>query len=126
MPRRSSVDPDFKRHVCAQIDSYITANGLTDVEAARVLGVRKQMIKPYRLGVSLPGTEAIARACIHWNLRFTYRGVELSANQFAATNGRPAAIPLQLQLPFNIPVEFEGVSETVQNVQMVVTLRRVS
>lgn len=127
MPKRSDVDPEFTRHVCAEIDLYITANGLSDAEAARVLGVRKQMIKPYRRGLSLPGTQAIARACVHWNLRFSYHGVSISASTFVPEPGRrPIAAPRQLDLPLGEPLEFQGVSESVRDLKLALTLRRVS
>jgi transcriptional regulator with XRE-family HTH domain len=126
MPKHSYVDPEFTRHICAEIDAYISQHGLTDVEAARILGVRKQMIKPYRQGRAMPGTQVIARACIHWNLRFSYQGFEISASSFVPSNGRPQAIPNQLHLPFGESMEFRGISPRVRDVQMTVSLRLVS
>jgi hypothetical protein len=126
VPKRSHSDPEFTRHVCSRIDNYIIENQITDVEAARVLGVRKQMIRPYRLGKALPGTQAIARACVHWNLTFNYQGFEISANTFASPNGKPSVVPTQLRLPFGEPLEFRGVSHGIEEIEMVVTLNRVS
>jgi hypothetical protein len=126
MPKRSHVDTDFRAHVCQQINAYIAEHGITDVEAARVLGVRKQMIAPYRRGQYLPGTEAIARACVHWHLTFSYGGIEISARTFAAQNGQPRPLPQQLELPFDEPLHFRGVSRRVQGVQLTITLRQVS
>src|SRR5579862_1575053 len=126
MPRRSQIDTEFRTHVCQRIDAYIAEHGITDVEAARVLGVRKQMVAPYRRGESLPGTEAIARACVDWNLSFNYKGIEISARTFAVQNGKPKAVPQQLELPLDEPLDFRGVSRRVQDVQMTITLRRVS
>jgi hypothetical protein len=126
MPKRCYVDPEFNRNVCAEIDAYISKNDLTDVEAARVLGVRKQMIKPYRQGLSMPGTLVIARACVYWNLRFSYQGFEISASNFVPSNGRPQGVPDQLKLPFGESVEFRGVSSSVHDVQLTVSFKRVS
>jgi hypothetical protein len=120
------VDPEFTRSVCAQIDAYISRNDLTDVEAARVLGVRKQMIKPYRQGLSMPGTQVVARACVYWNLRFNYQGFEISASNFVPSNGQPKSAPSQLKLPFGGSLEFRGVSSSVHDVQLTVSFRRVS
>jgi hypothetical protein len=126
VPKRSQVDAEFRRHVCERIDAYIREHNITDVAAANVLGVRKQMIGPYRRGESLPGTEAMARACIHWSLRFSYLGREISANDFPAQNGRPKLVEHQLELPFDEPVAFKGLSQRVQGVQLTITLKRVS
>jgi len=126
MPKRSQVDDEFRQHVCGLIDAYITEHGLTDVDAARVLGVRKQMIRPYRRCKTLPGTEAIARACIHWNLSFSYQGIEISAKFFAPQNGHLRAVPQQLELPLDEPLEFQGTSKSVRDVQLVVRLKQVS
>src|ERR1700682_6269020 len=121
MPKRSQVDPEFREHVCQRINAYITEHDMTDVEAAEVLVVRKQMIPSYRQGKTLPGTEAIARACIHWNLSFSYRGIEISAKTFAPHNGKPKAVAHQLQLAFNEPLEFRGISQRVRDVQLTIT-----
>ena len=126
MPQHSQVDPEFKNEVCGKIDRYIAEHGITDVDAARILGVRKQMIGPYRRAETLPGTEAIARACVNWNLSFSYQGFEISAATFAPRNGRPAKVPYQLELPFGEPLEFRGVSERVHDVQLTISLKRVS
>jgi hypothetical protein len=126
VPRHSQVDPDFKKHVCERIDRYIADHDMSDVEAASVLGVTKQVIGDYRRAKSLPGTEVIARVCIYWSLTFDYHGFEISAKTFASQNGKPKAVPLQLELPFGEPLEFRGVSERVQDVQLTITLRRVS
>jgi hypothetical protein len=126
MPKRSQIDAEFRAHVCQQIDTYIIEHGISDVEAARVLGVRKQMITPYRRAESLPGTEALARACVHWNLSFRYQGIEISAKTFAAQNGKPRALPRQLELPLDEPLDFQGVSSRVQSVQLTITLKQVS
>src|SRR5689334_14028940 len=124
MPRRSQVDAEFREHVCRRINAYITEHDLTDVEAARILGVREQMIGPYRQGKTLPGTEAIARACIHWNLSFSYRGIEISAKTFTPQNGKPKVLPRQLELPFHEPIEFRGMSQRVQGIQLTITLKQ--
>jgi hypothetical protein len=126
VPKRSQVDTEFRAHVCQQIDAYIIGHDITDVEAASVLGVRKQMIGPYRRGESLPGTEAIARACINWNLSFNYKGIEISARTFVAANGKPRPVAQQLELPFDEALDFRGLSHRVQNVQLTITLKRVS
>jgi hypothetical protein len=91
MPRHAQVDLEFKTHV----------------QAAFVLGVSKTAIGDYRRTLSLPGTEVIAKACIHWHLTFEYKRFAISAKSFAPQNGR-------------------GVSERVKNVEMTITLRRVS
>jgi hypothetical protein len=126
MPKRSQVNPEFRRHVSEKINAYITDNQITDVKAAEVLGVRKQMIGPYRRGEALPGTEAIARACISWNISFSYGGFEISAKTLAGSNGRPKLVARQLELPFEEPIDFLGVSERVRNVRLTVVLREVS
>ncbi|MGA2713373.1 MAG: hypothetical protein ABSG41_09715 [Bryobacteraceae bacterium] len=126
MPKRCYIDPEFTRHVCAEIDAYISRNDLTDVEAARILGVRKQMIKPYRQGLTMPGTQVIARACVYWNLRFSYQGFEISANNFVPSNGLPQAVPDQLKLPFDEPLEFRGVSSSIRDIELTISFRRVS
>ena len=126
MPKRSSFDPEFLREVCGQIDAYISGHNLSDVEAARVLGVRKQMIKPYRKGLALPGTEVVARACVHWSLCFVYQGFTISANNFIPSNGQAQVVPGQLLLPFDEPLDFRGVSSRVRDVQFTVSFRRVS
>ena len=117
---------EFRAHVCRQIDAYIVEHDISDVEAAKVLGVRKQMITPYRRAESLPGTEAIARACVHWNLSFRYQGIEISAKTFAASNGKPRALPHQLELPLGEPLDFRGISRRVEDVQLTITLKQVS
>jgi len=106
MPRRSHVDAEFRESVCRRIDAYIVEHDLSDVEAARVLGVRKQMIGPYRKGKALPGTEAIARACIEWKLSFSYQGIEISARTFTPQNGKPTVVAYQLELPLRSPSNF--------------------
>jgi transcriptional regulator with XRE-family HTH domain len=126
VPKRSQVDNKFRKHVCGQIDSYISEHNITDVEAANVLGVRKQMIAPYRRGESLPGTEVIARACVTWNLSFNYKGIEISAKTFVTPNGKPKAVPHQLELPFERPLNFRGISKGVQDIRLTVTFSRVS
>jgi predicted transcriptional regulator len=60
---------------------------MSDVEAAKVLGVSKTVIGDYRRAKSLPGTEVLAKACIHWSLKFDYKGFEISAKTFAPQNG---------------------------------------
>jgi|SRR5580658_1855433 hypothetical protein len=110
MPRHAQVDLEFKTHV----------------QAAFVLGVSKTAIGDYRRTLSLPGTEVIAKACIHWHLTFEYKGFAISAKSFAPQNGRRSAVSLQLGLPFGEPIDFRGVSERVKNVEMTITLRRVS
>ena len=119
------MDADFVRHVCSQIDEYIRSTGISDAEAARVLGVRKQMIKPYRRGLSLPGTQALARACVHWNLRFSYQGAEISATTIQPNIG-PTIVPQQLNLPFGIPLEFRGKSAGVPEILLTMTFERAS
>jgi transcriptional regulator with XRE-family HTH domain len=99
---------------------------MSDVEAAKVLGVSKTVIGDYRRGKSLPGTEVLAKICIHWNLVFNYKGFEISAKNFVPQNGRPKAVSLQLELPFGEPFDFRGLSERVQDVQLTISLRRVS
>ncbi len=127
MPRRSQADAEFKRHVCGLLDAYIVEHGITDVEAAKVLGVRKQMIRPYREQKSLPGTEAIVRACIYWDLHFRYKGVEISAQSFAAPNGQPSSVPRQLQLPLNEPIHFQSLPKNnMEDVQLTVSFKKVS
>lgn len=126
MPKRSQVDIEFRKHVCGQIASYISEHNITDVEAANVLGVRKQMIAPYRRGKSLPGTEVIARACVTWNLSFRYQGIEISAKTFVTANGKPKAVPHQLELPFEQPLDFRGTSQGVKDIRLTVTFSRVS
>ena len=125
MPRHAQVDLEFKRHVCGRIDSYLTENGLTDVDAARDLGVSKAVIGDYRRAKSLPGTEVLAKACIHWNLSFDYKGFEISARMFPPQNGKLTAVPVQLELPFDEPIRFRGVSEVVENVELIINLKRV-
>ena len=126
MPRHSQVDPEFKNEVCGKIDRYIAEHGISDVEAARILGVRKQMIAPYRKAETLPGTEAIARACVNWNLSFSYQGIQISAMTFTPRNGRPSKVPHQLELPFGEALDFRGVSQRVHDVQLTISLKRVS
>lgn len=126
MPRRSQPDKDFVEHVCGRIDQYITEQNLTDVEAARVLGVRKQMIGPYRRGKALPGTHVLARACTEWGLTFHYRGFELGTTSRAAGISRLDSVPNQLILPFDEPLSFRGDREGMREVQMIITLRKVS
>ena len=126
VPKRSHPDKDFVEHVCGRIDRYIAEQKLTDVEAAQVLGVRKQMIGPYRRGEALPGTQVLARACTQWGLTFHYRGFELGAKSLTAESGKPQSVPNQLPLPFDEPLSFRGVTEGMREVQVTLTLRRVS
>lgn len=120
------MDLEFKKHVCARIDHYLTEHEITDADAARALGVSKTVIGDYRRAKSLPGTEVLAKACIYWSLSFDYKGFQISARTFAPHNGKPTAVPIQLELPFDEPVSFKGVSEIVENVQLTITLKRVS
>ncbi len=126
MPKRPRADPAFQEHVLQQILSHIDKSHITDTEAAEVLGVSKQTMGGYRRRKWLPGTEAIARACVDWGLTFTYKEAEISARSFASENGKPELVPQQLSLPFSEPVEFQGVSECVRDLRLTITLKRVS
>ena len=127
MPKRSTFDEEFARQVCSRINRYIEENGISDAQAARVLGVRKQMIGPYRRGDSVPGSQVLARACVEWGIAFQYRGFELSAQSLTAgPPPHPVPVETQLNLPFEEPASFRGLSERVRDVELIIRLRRVS
>ncbi len=127
MPKRSTFDEEFAREVCSRINRYIEENGISDADAARALGVRKQMIGPYRKGDSVPGSQILARACVEWGIAFQYRGFELSARSLTASKApHPVVVETQLPLPFEKLVSFRGVSERFRDVELAIRLRKVS
>jgi hypothetical protein len=125
MPQRRQSDPEFTAHVCGAIDHYIFEHNLTDVAAAKVLGVRKQMIGFYRKGKAMPGSQVLARACVEWGLRFTYRGQLIGADSLEKATGKPQVVPDQMSLPFDVPVAFRSTSEGGGKVELTVLLKRV-
>lgn len=126
MPKRSLIDKELTLEVCREIDAHIRKTGITDAQAARDLGVRKQMIQPYRLGKTLPGTQALARACVIWGLKFEYQGMTISAASFSGGEPKIVSRPQQLELPLDRTLEFSGVSPAVGELEMVVLFKKVS
>jgi transcriptional regulator with XRE-family HTH domain len=104
-------NPGFRAEVSRRLRAKVKElrkDGLSEAAAARQLGVSPQAFNRYMKGLATPRPDTLARACCIWNMRFSYKDVELSAEAFGAPPSKQdLRRPLQLAL-FEEPQELNN------------------
>lgn len=94
-----NISPQAAREIGRQLEDARAAHGLSRIDAARVLKVRRQMVYNYEKGKCLPSLEILTRAASAWGVTFELGGCKiLPGKQEGRTKKRPNLI--QQALPF--------------------------
>jgi transcriptional regulator with XRE-family HTH domain len=67
-------------------------------EAARELGISRQLLNLYLREKATPKPALLAKACKKWGMKFSYAGIEIPGNATYADNGQLRPNPVQLSL----------------------------
>lgn len=92
-------DDPLCSEIAIKFREAIGAQRISKTQAARDLGISRQMLYAYLNGKSRPRHDVLERACTAWNLQLNYKGFLVTAKAF----GRPSAVapppnPVQLDL----------------------------
>src|SRR5712692_8823691 len=82
------------------LSEAIRVNSLPVSRAARILGVSRQSLYQYLRGGALPGMDVLHRACIAWNIKIHYRGVQFGIGDFAQGITDRQRKGTQLEMPY--------------------------
>jgi DNA-binding phage protein len=91
-------DP-FCAEVAAKFKEAIAARRISKAQAARDLGISRQMLYEYLSATSMPRHQVLERACTSWNLQLNYKDFLVTAQSFKKPS-QPISgrVPVQLDL----------------------------
>jgi len=96
-----------------QLKDARVARGLSRIQAAKVLEVKRQMIYNYEKGKSLPSLEVLIRAATAWGATFKLGGCRvLPGHDDRRAKKRPE--PIQQVFPFRTPRHYKKASVKIQ------------
>lgn len=105
-------------------------------EIARTLSVSKQTAYQYLQGKAVPGSDRLAKAVRHWNLRLDLEGYNFSASAFGPDSGEDQGPVQQILLdlrsgssrPIEIPLPGTGCDLRIgvkqETMEVTISLRR--
>jgi transcriptional regulator with XRE-family HTH domain len=105
-----------------QLQAVRIQRGLSVSEAARVLGVRRQMVYNYENGKSLPSLEVLVAGANEWNVSFELEGCKVVPEEAKDRRPKPPQ-PTQMELVFKKPKVYRGASVRIRqrDHEMVIT-----
>jgi transcriptional regulator with XRE-family HTH domain len=103
---KKRTSPTFRREIAACLRRAIRENKLSKNEAAKRLGVERQMLWLYLKGKMAPGPEVLRKASKSWKLTLS-DGTVLGPDAFGPEK-KPRSLPKQLRL-------FEALEEIQPN-----------
>jgi transcriptional regulator with XRE-family HTH domain len=91
-------DP-FRNEIAGKFKDAIAALRISKAQAARDLGISRQMLYEYLSGKSLPKHTVLERACTFWHLELNYKDFLVTSTAFSKASAVPrATTPIQLDL----------------------------
>lgn len=114
------------RYAASQIGKQLSdarsARGLSVIQAAEVLKVKRQMVYNYEKGRCLPAIDVLLRAASAWNVPFELGGRKVFTEEIGAKKEKKAE-PIQQVFPFNRRRHYKkaSVKITQHNHEMVIT-----
>lgn len=105
------------RYAAAEIGRQLKeariARGLSRIQAAKVLDVKRQMIYNYEKGRCLPGLEVLIRAAKAWSTTFELGGCRVLSGS-DGPGARKGLEPIQQAFPFRAQRHYRKASVKIQ------------
>lgn len=98
------------------------SRGLSVVQAAQVLKVKRQMVYKYEKGECLPALDVLSRATAAWSVTFQVAGCKVVPSDPHKKEAKPPQ-PVQQVLPFSRPRHYKRASVKImrRDHEMIIT-----
>ena len=91
-------DQAFLDGFAGQLDKALKRNGIGPSEAARRIGVARQLVHQYLKAEKTPAADTLLRLCVLLAMEIEYRGVTFSASAFRQNGNGPQVVHIQQSL----------------------------
>jgi transcriptional regulator with XRE-family HTH domain len=79
---KKAVDLEWRHEIAVRFQQAIKERNLSNTEAAKTLGIKRQTLWLYLREKATPGGDILKKACEAWGITISRKGVEFAAGAF--------------------------------------------